>query len=72
MIAKVIQLRVRGVIVGVVLIIIGLAISVYGMNMTKPGDPLSGMYGAVIGIFLGLAGLLVLFSSVFRGSLLGP
>ena len=63
-------MQVRGVIVGVLLIILGLATSVYGMNMTKPEDPLSGMYGAVIGVFLGLAGLLLLFSSVFRGSLL--
>ena len=65
-------MQVRGAIVGVVLIILGLATSVYGMNMTKPEDPLSGIYGVVIGVFLGIAGLLVLFSSIFRGSLLSP
>jgi len=54
------------------LIILGLVTSVYGMNMTKPEDPLSGTYCAIIGVFLGIAGLLVLASNVFRGSLLGP
>jgi len=54
------------------LIVLGLVIYAYGTNMTKPGDPLSGIYGAVIGVFLGIAGLLVIASSVFRGSLLSP
>jgi hypothetical protein len=61
-------LQVRGVIVGVLLIILGLATYVYGMNLTRLEDPLSGTYGAVIGAFLGIAGLLVLFSNLFRGS----
>ena len=71
-IAKVIQLRVRGVIVGILLIVLGLVTYAYGTNMTKPEDPLSGIYGAVIGVFLVIAGLLVLASNVFRGSLLSP
>jgi Mg2+ and Co2+ transporter CorA len=62
----------RGVIVGVLLIVLGLITYVYGMNLAKPEDPLSGVYGAVIGVFLGIAGLLVLVSNVFRGSLLSP
>jgi len=62
----------RGVIVGVLLIVLGLATYVYGVNMMKPEDPLSGTYCAVIGVFLGIAGLLVLFSNVFRGSLVSP
>jgi uncharacterized membrane protein len=65
-------LRVHGVVVGVLLIVLGLVIYAYGTNMTKPGDPLSGIYGAIIGVFLGIAGLLVIASSVFRGSLLSP
>ncbi|KPV64111.1 MAG: hypothetical protein AOA66_0425 [Candidatus Bathyarchaeota archaeon BA2] len=65
-------MRVRGVVVGVLLIILGLVAYAYGTNMTNPKDPLSGIYGAVIGIFLGIAGLLVLAANVFRGSLLSP
>jgi hypothetical protein len=65
-------MRVRGVLVGVLLIVLGLVTYSYGASMTKPGDPLSGMYGAIIGFFLVMAGLLVLASSVFRGSLLSP
>ena len=65
-------MRVRGVVVGVLLIVLGLVTYAYGTNMTNPEDPLSSMYGAVIGIFLGIAGLLVLVANVFRGSLLGP
>ncbi len=64
------NLHVRGVIAGVFLVALGVITYVYGTNMIRPEDPLSGSYGAVIGIFLGLAGVLVLFSSVFRGSLL--
>jgi len=65
-------LRVRGVVVGVLLIVLGLVTYAYGTNMTKPEDPLSSMYGAIIGFFLVIAGLLVIASNVFRGSLLSP
>jgi len=65
-------LRVRGVVVGVLLIVLGLVTYAYGTNMMKPEDPLSSMYGAIIGFFLVIAGLLVIASNVFRGSLLSP
>ena len=54
-----------------VLIMVGLAIFFYGTsmgsNVLNPEDLISGTYLAVVGVFLAIAGFLVMVSQVFRG-----
>jgi len=54
-----------------VLIMVGLAIVFYGTsmgsNVLNSEDLISGTYLAVVGVFLAIAGFLVMVSQVFRG-----
>ena len=54
-----------------VLIMVGLAIVFYGTsmgsNVLNSEDLISGTYLAVVGVFLAIAGFLVLVSQIFRG-----
>jgi len=63
------RLDIRGVIVGVVLCLLGLSVFVYGTSSMTSSNAVSNSFLVVIGIFLGIAGLLVLIINVFaRGS----
>ena len=62
-----ISLRLSAIIVASLLVFIGLALFFYGTSMTNPRSVLSGSYLVVIGIFLAIAGFLMLVSHVFRG-----
>lgn len=58
----VIKLEMRVLAVGFILCILAMAIFVYGIYVLNPGDPLTGSAFAIVGIFLGMAALLILFS----------
>lgn len=55
----------RGMVVGVVLCLAGLALFVYGWVTMTHGGVLSSSAPVVVGIFLGMAGLLVLTMNLF-------
>jgi hypothetical protein len=63
----VISLRLSVIVVAILLVFIGFALFFYGTSMTNPRSILSGSYVVVIGIFLAIAGFLMLVSQVFRG-----
>jgi len=54
-----------------VLVLVGLALFFYGTSMSDhvmyPEGLISGTYLVVLGIFLAIAGFLVLVSQIFRG-----
>jgi len=54
-----------------VLVLVGLALFFYGASMSNhvmnPEGLISGSYLVVLGIFLAIAGFLVLVSQIFRG-----
>jgi hypothetical protein len=54
-----------------VLVLVGLALFFYGTSMSNhvmnPEGLISGSYLVVLGIFLAIAGFLVLVSQIFRG-----
>jgi len=54
-----------------VLVLVGIALFFYGTSMSnhvmKPESLISGTYLVVLGIFLAIAGFLVLVSQIFRG-----
>jgi len=54
-----------------VLLLVGLALFFYGTSMSNhvmnPEGLISGSYLVVLGIFLAIAGFLVLVSQIFRG-----
>lgn len=61
------KLEIRGILVGVVLCLIGFIIIVVGMiNMTTV-NAVSNSFLIIIGIFLGIAGFLVLTINAFAG-----
>ena len=66
--AKVVALRLSVIVVATLLVLTGIALFFYGTSMTNPRSILSGSYIVVIGVFLGIAGFLMLVSQVFRGS----
>jgi len=63
----VISLRLSVIVVASLLVFIGFALFFHGISMTNPRSFLSGTYIVVIGIFLAIAGFLMLVSHVFRG-----
>jgi len=63
----VISLRVSVIVVSTLLVLIGFALFFYGTSMTNPRSVLSGSYLVVFGIFLAIAGFLMLVTHVFRG-----
>ncbi|MCK4478729.1 hypothetical protein KAU88_09440 [Candidatus Bathyarchaeota archaeon] len=62
-----ITLETRGVFVGVVLCLLGLIVFMYGTNNMTPANAVSNSFLVVIGMFLGMAGLIVLITNVFSG-----
>jgi len=64
-------LEARGAFVGFALCVLGLVVFLYGIGNMTPANAVSNSFFAVIGIFLGIAGLLVLVMNVFsHGSFL--
>jgi len=68
---NVVGLRLKTLMFASVLVLVGLALFFYGTSMSNhvlyPEDLISGSYLVVLGIFLALAGFLVLVSQIFRG-----
>jgi hypothetical protein len=63
----VIYLEVRGFVVGIILSILGFVVFLLGIvNMTQT-NAISNSILVVIGIFLGMAGLLILITNIFSG-----
>ena len=64
-------MRLKTMMFASVLIVVGLAIFFYGTSMgnqgMNPESLISGTYLAVVGVFLAIAGFLVLVSQIFRG-----
>lgn len=58
----------RVAIAGILLAMLGLAIFIYSTDAMSTGDLLSSAFLLVVGVFLGMAGLLVLLSQVLPGS----
>lgn len=65
--SKEVKLRMGIVIVGVLLAMIGSTIFLYGLYAMNTGDLLSNTFLIITGIFLGMAGLLILLTQVFPG-----
>jgi hypothetical protein len=61
------RLEVRGMVAGLVLCIAGFALFVYGWLTMTHGGALSSSSSMLVGIFLGMAGLLVLGLNLFSG-----
>jgi len=61
------KLEIRGILVGVVLCLIGFIIFVVGMINMTPVNAVSNSFLIIIGIFLGIAGFLVLIINAFAG-----
>ena len=59
------RLEFGGVIVGIGLCIIGLVIFFYSTSNINQLNAVSNMFLTVIGVFLGMAGLLVLMTNLF-------
>jgi hypothetical protein len=68
---KVVGMRLKAMMFASVLILVGLAVFFYGTSMgndvLNPESLISGTYLAVVGVFLAIAGFLVLVSQIFRG-----
>jgi hypothetical membrane protein len=68
---NVVGMRLKTMIFASVLILVGLAVFFYGTSLGKdvlnPESLISGTYLAVVGVFLAIAGFLVLVSQIFRG-----
>lgn len=64
-------MRLKTMMFASVLIVVGLAIFFYATSMgnqvMNPESLISGTYLAVVGVFLAIAGFLVLVSQIFRG-----
>jgi hypothetical protein len=71
---NVVGMRLKTLMFASVLVLVGLALFFYGTSMSnnvlKPESLISGTYLVVLGIFLAIAGFLVLVSQIFRGHLL--
>ena len=68
---NVIGLRLKVILFASILTLVGIVLFFYGNSMSKhvlyPEGIISGSYLVVLGIFLALAGFLVLVSQIFRG-----
>jgi hypothetical protein len=68
---KVVGIRLKIMMFATVLILVGCAISFYGIsmcsNVLNPERLMSGTYIAVVGAFLAIAGFLVLMAQIFMG-----
>jgi hypothetical protein len=68
---NVVGMRLKTMMFASVLILVGLAIFYYGTSLgndvLNPESLISGTYLAVVGVFLAIAGFLVLVSQIFRG-----
>ena len=68
---NVVGMRLKMLMFASVLVLVGLALFFYGTSMSnhvmKPESLISGTYLVVLGIFLAIAGFLVLVSQIFRG-----
>jgi len=62
-----ITLETKGVLVGVVLCLLGLVVFMHGINNMTPVNAVSNSFLVVIGMFLGIAGFIVLITNVFSG-----
>ena len=64
-------MRPKMIIFAIILMLVGLLIFFYGTSMANDvfnsEDLISGTYLAVVGVFLAIAGFLVMVSQVFRG-----
>lgn len=58
-------LEVRGMFVGVMLCLLGLIVFLYGTTGMSQANAVSNSFLIIVGIFLGMAGLLVFATSVF-------
>ena len=68
---NVVGMHLKTLIFASVLVLVGLALFFYGTSMSDhvmyPEGLISGTYLVVLGIFLAIAGFLVLVSQIFRG-----
>ena len=64
-----VSLELKGMSIGLVLCFIGLVVFIYGLNNMDWATAISNSFLAVVGMFLGIAGLIVFLVCAFsRGS----
>lgn len=61
------RLEIRGILVGVVLCLLGLVFFIVGMTNMTTVNAVSNSFLIVVGMFLGIAGFLVLIVNTFSG-----
>lgn len=61
------ELEIRGILVGVVLCLVGFVIFIAGIINMTPVNAVSNSFLVIIGVFLGIAGFLVLIINAFGG-----
>lgn len=59
------RLEVRGAVVGAFLCVLSLAIFIYGMSTMTSANVVSNSFVIAVSVFLGITGLLVLFTNLF-------
>jgi len=57
----------RSILVGIVLCLLGFVVFICGISNMTPINAVSNSFLIIIGMFLGIAGLIVLITSVFSG-----
>ncbi len=62
-----VRLEVRGVLVGIILCLLGFIVFTYGLVGMNPINAVHNSFLVLIGMFLGIAGLLVLLINVLSG-----
>jgi len=60
-------LEARGVLVGFILCLLGLIVFLFAISSMTQANAVSNSFLVVIGVFLGIAGFIVLVTNVFSG-----
>jgi len=62
------DMRVGALSIGFFTFIVAVALFIYGLCASNPADPITGMVLSIIGMFLGMAALLIIYIYLFSGS----
>jgi len=60
-------MRVGALAIGLTTIMAGFLLCIYGLYLMNPAEPMVGMAISIIGLFLGMAGFLIVFVQLFSG-----
>ena len=60
-------MRIIALTIGLATIFTGFLLCIYGLYLTNPADPLVGMEISIIGLFLCIAGFLIVFVQLLSG-----